>query len=282
MLMNAKMYVEIKMEQIKARVLELDKTPKLAILQVEGNTASDKYVANKMKKCAEAGIDVKFCYYGKDVDQQTLEDKIQELNNDPDITGMLLQLPLPKHLDEHYLTNLIAPEKDVDGFTIYNTGALSLGMDCNMACTPKGIIDLLRFFQIQMVGRDVLIINDSNIVGKPLAQLMLKEGATVTVAHKRTQDLKDKIKRADIVVTAVGIPNFLHNEDFTYGTTIVDVAINFVDGKMCGDVCKADYEELTKRCNLTPVPGGVGQTTVMSVLDNVVSIAERNENSFYF
>ena len=278
MLMNAKMYVEIKMEQIKARVLELDKTPKLAIIQVEGNSASDKYVANKMKKCAEAGIDVKFCYYGKEVDSETLEDKIQELNNDPDITGMLLQLPLPEHLDEHYLTNLIAPEKDVDGFTIYNTGALSLGMDCNVACTPKGIIDLLRFFQIQMVGRDVLIINDSNIVGKPLAQLFLREGATVTVAHKRTQDLKDKIKRADIVVVAVGIANFLHNEDFTYGTTIVDVGINFVDGKMCGDVCKADYEALSRRCNLTPVPGGVGQTTVMSVLDNVVTIAERNEN----
>ena len=278
MLINAKMYVEIKMEQIKARVLELDKTPKLAIIQVEGNSASDKYVANKMKKCAEAGIDVKFCYYGKEVDSETLEDKIQELNNDPDITGMLLQLPLPEHLDEHYLTNLIVPEKDVDGFTIYNTGALSLGMDCNVACTPKGIIDLLGFFQIQMVGRDVLIINDSNIVGKPLAQLFLREGATVTVAHKRTQDLKDKIKRADIVVVAVGIANFLHNEDFTYGTTIVDVGINFVDGKMCGDVCKADYEALSKRCNLTPVPGGVGQTTVMSVLDNVVTIAERNEN----
>lgn len=278
MLMNAKMYVEIKMEQIKARVLELDKTPKLAIIQVEGNSASDKYVANKMKKCAEAGIDVKFCYYGKEVDSESLEDKIQELNNDPDITGMLLQLPLPEHLDEHYLTNLIAPEKDVDGFTIYNTGALSLGMDCNVACTPKGIIDLLRFFQIQMVGRDVLIINDSNIVGKPLAQLFLREGATVTVAHKRTQDLKDKIKRAGIVVVAVGIANFLHNEDFTYGTTIVDVGINFVDGKMCGDVCKADYEDLSRRCNLTPVPGGVGQTTVMSVLDNVVTIAERNEN----
>ena len=278
MLMNAKMYVEIKMEQIKARVLELDKTPKLAIIQVEGNSASDKYVANKMKKCAEAGIDVKFCYYGKEVDSETLEDKIQELNNDPDITGMLLQLPLPEHLDEHYLTNLIAPEKDVDGFTIYNTGALSLGMDCNVACTPKGIIDLLRFFQIQMVGRDVLIINDSNIVGKPLAQLFLREGSTVTIAHNRTQDLKDKIKRADIVVVAVGIANFLNNEDFTYGTTIVDVGINFVDGKMCGDVCKADYEDLSRRCNLTPVPGGVGQTTVMSVLDNVVTIAERNEN----
>lgn len=278
MLMNAKMYVEIKMEQIKARMLELDKTPKLAIIQVEGDAASDKYVNNKMKKCAEACIDVKFCYFGRDVDSKTLEDKIQELNSDPDITGMILQLPLPEHLDEHYLTNLIAPEKDVDGFTIHNTGALSLGMDCNVACTPKGIIDLLRFYSIQMVGRDVLIINDSNIVGKPLAQLFLKEGATVTVAHKRTQDLKDKIKRADIVVTAVGIPNFLHNEDFTYGTTIVDVAINFVDGKMCGDVCKADYEALSKRCNLTPVPGGVGQTTVMSVLDNVVTIAERNEN----
>ena len=245
---------------------------------MEGDAASDKYVNNKMKKCAEAGIDVKFCYFGRDVTNQEVAEKIEELNTDDEITGMILQLPLPIHLNEKYLTNKIRPDKDVDGFTIHNTGRLSLGMECNMACTPKGVIDLLLFNDIEIEGKDVLIINRSNIVGKPLAQLFLQGDATVTMAHSKTKDLKDKIKRADIVVTGVGIPNFIHNEDFSDGTTIVDISINFVDGKMCGDVCKADYEELSRRCNLTPVPNGIGQATVMSVLDNVVRIAERNEN----
>lgn len=278
MLLNAKMYVELKMLELKYRILELSKRPKLAIIQVEGDTASDKYVNNKMKKCAEAGIDVKFCYFGRDVTNQEVAEKIEELNTDDEITGMILQLPLPIHLNEKYLTNKIRPDKDVDGFTIHNTGRLSLGMECNIACTPKGVIDLLLFNDIEIEGKDVLIINRSNIVGKPLAQLFLQGDATVTMAHSKTKDLKDKIKRADIVVTGVGIPNFLHNEDFSDGTTIVDISINFVDGKMCGDVCKADYEELSRRCNLTPVPNGIGQATVMSVLDNVVRIAERNEN----
>lgn len=278
MLLNAKMYVELKMLELKYRILELSKRPKLAIIQVEGDAASDKYVNNKMKKCAEAGIDVKFCYFGRDVTNQEVAEKIEELNTDDEITGMILQLPLPIHLNEKYLTNKIRPDKDVDGFTIHNTGRLSLGMECNMACTPKGVIDLLLFNDIEIEGKDVLIINRSNIVGKPLAQLFLQGDATVTMAHSKTKDLKDKIKRADIVVTGVGIPNFIHNEDFSDGTTIVDISINFVDGKMCGDVCKADYEELSRRCNLTPVPNGIGQATVMSVLDNVVRIAERNEN----
>lgn len=276
MLLNAKMYVEFKMLELKERIGKLEKQPQLAILQVAGDQASDKYVNNKIKRCTEAGIKVRYCHFGCDVDNETVALKIEELNSDPDITGMILQLPLPNQLDEHLLTNLIHPSKDVDGFTIVNTGALSLGMDCNVACTPKGIIDLLNFYKIQIVGKDVLIINDSNIVGKPLAQLMLREGATVTIAHKRTQNLRDKISRADIVVTAVGIANFLDAcTPFKQGATIIDVGINFMNGKMCGDVCKDDYESICKRCHLTPVPGGVGQTTVMSVLDNVVTIAER-------
>lgn len=274
MLLSAKMYVEMKLVELKERVSKLDKTPKLAIIQVEGNQASDKYVANKMKRCAEVGIMPQLCYYGKDVGSYTLEDKIKQLNNDDSVTGILLQLPLPAHLDEQYLINQICPYKDVDGLTWYNTGRLSQGSSCNVPCTPKGIIELLEFYDIPMEGKDVLIINDSNIVGKPLAQLFLKKGATITIAHKKTTQLKEKIHKADIICTAVGIPNFLKDTDFYRGQTIIDISINFVDGKMRGDVVKEDYEAIARRCNLTPVPGGVGQTTVIALLDTLVELVE--------
>lgn len=274
MLLSAKMYVEMKLVELKERVSKLDKTPKLAIIQVEGNQASDKYVANKMKRCAEVGITAQLCYYGKDVGSYTLEDKIKQLNNDDSVTGILLQLPLPAHLDEQYLINQICPYKDVDGLTWYNTGRLSQGSSCNVPCTPKGIIELLEFYDIPMEGKDVLIINDSNIVGKPLAQLFLKKGATITIAHKKTTQLKEKIHKADIICTAVGIPNFLKDTDFYRGQTIIDISINFVDGKMRGDVVKEDYEAIVRRCNLTPVPGGVGQTTVIALLDTLVELVE--------
>ena len=274
MLLSAKMYVEMKLVELKERVSKLDKTPKLAIIQVEGNQASDKYVANKMKRCAEVGITAQLCYYGKDVGSYTLEDKIKQLNNDDSVTGILLQLPLPAHLDEQYLINQICPYKDVDGLTWYNTGRLSQGSSCNVPCTPKGIIELLEFYDIPMEGKDVLIINDSNIVGKPLAQLFLKKGATITIAHKKTTQLKEKIHKADIICTAVGIPNFLKDTDFYRGQTIIDISINFVDGKMRGDVVKEDYEAIVRRCNLTPVPGGVGQTTVIALLDPLVELVE--------
>lgn len=275
MLLNAKPYVEMKIAELKERLSKLDKTPKLAIIQVEGNKASDKYVENKLKRCAEVGIAAKLCYFGCDVSQSELEDKIWELNEDPEVTGILLQLPLPKHLDEQYLMNQILAYKDVDGLTNFNAGVLSQGGYCNIPCTPKGIIELLKFYNIPMEGQDVLIINDSNIVGKPLAQLFLREGATVTIAHKKTRNLKQKISQADIIATGVGIPNFLCDKDFYRGRTIIDISINFVDGKMRGDVVKEDYEAISRRCNLTPVPGGVGQTTVIALLDTLVELVER-------
>ena len=205
---------------------------------------------------------------------------ILNLNKDEDITGILLQLPIPKHLDEDYLTNLIEDEKDVDGFTIGNMGKLSLGLESNVACTPRGIITLLKEFNIEIEGQDVLIINRSNIVGKPLAQLFLKENATVTIAHSKTKNLKEKIVLSDIVVTAVGKANFLRADDFKNNTTIIDVSINFNElGKMCGDVAKEDYDVLVneKQCNLTPVPNGVGQMTVIELIEQTIEIAEKRE-----
>lgn len=276
MLLNAKPYVEKKIAELQDRLSQLNKAPKLAIIQVEGDPASDRYVHNKMKRCTEVGIDAVLCYYGKDVNVSTLHHKIVELNNDESVTGILIQLPLPENLRLYtdVLINQIDPHKDVDGLTNVNIGRLSRGSYCNLPCTPKGIIELLEFYNIPMEGKDVLIINRSELVGKPLAQLFLQKGATVTVAHSKTVHLKNKVRMADIVVTGVGIPNFLADEDFYRGTTIVDVSINFMDGKMRGDVVKEDYENIARRCNLTPVPGGVGQTTVMALLDTLVELVE--------
>lgn len=280
MLLDGKKYAEAKIVDLKSRVKNLAVKPSLAIIQVSGDPASDKYVQNKLKRCSEIGIIPKLFYCAPDIKQSQIEETIKKLNKDPGITGIILQLPLPDHLDEHYLTNLIDPKKDVDGFTETNTGKLSLGQPCLIPCTPKGIIDLLDFYDIPMEGKDVLIINRSNIVGKPLAQLFLKRNATVTVAHSKTRNLKQKLKQADIIVTGVGIPNFLRYDDFPQGATIIDVSINFVHGKMCGDVNKNSYDYLQTVGNLTPVPGGVGQSTVIALMENVVKLAEE-EVSMY-
>ena len=279
-LLDARKLVSKKVDELKSRVDKLSKKPSLVIIRVGDDFASGKYVANKIKKCDEVGIDSKIIHFDGDVKQEVVEETILNLNKDEDITGILLQLPIPKHLDEDYLTNLIEDEKDVDGFTIGNMGKLSLGLESNVACTPRGIITLLKEFNIEIEGQDVLIINRSNIVGKPLAQLYLKENATVTIAHSKTKNLKEKIVLSDIVVTAVGKANFLRADDFKNNTTIIDVSINFNElGKMCGDVAKEDYDVLVneKQCNLTPVPNGVGQMTVIELIEQTIEIAEKRE-----
>lgn len=279
-LLDARELVVKKVDELKSRVDKLSKKPSLVIIRVGDDFASGKYVANKIKKCDEVGIDSKIIHFDGDVKQEVVEETILNLNKDEDITGILLQLPIPKHLDEDYLTNLIEDEKDVDGFTIGNMGKLSLGLESNIACTPRGIITLLKEFNIEIEGQDVLIINRSNIVGKPLAQLFLKENATVTIAHSKTKNLKEKIVLSDIVVTAVGKANFLRADDFKNNTTIIDVSINFNElGKMCGDVAKEDYDVLVneKQCNLTPVPNGVGQMTVIELIEQTIEIAEKRE-----
>lgn len=277
-LLDARKIVEKKIAELKNRVDKLEKKPKLVIIRIGDDFASGKYVANKIKRCSEVGIDSQIIHLKENITQLEVEKTILKLNEDKDITGILLQLPIPKHLDEDYLTNLIKDEKDVDGFTIANMGKLSLGLDGNIACTPRGVITLLKEFNIDIESKDVLIINRSNIVGKPLAQLFLKENATVTIAHSKTKNLKQKIALADIVVSAVGKVNFLSADDFEDNTTIIDVSINFNElGKMCGDVKKEDYDILIneKNCNLTPVPNGVGQMTVIELIEQTIEIAEK-------
>lgn len=277
MLLNAQDYVNERLEILRKRVSKLKQTPKLAIIRVGDDYASGKYVQNKVKRCREVGMHSEILHFEENVTQAELIRTIFDLNRDRSVTGILLQLPLPKHLDENHLTSLMHYDKDVDGFNEINMGKLVLGEEGNVACTPRGIISLLRYNNIEMEGKDVLIINRSNIVGKPLAHLFLKENATVTIAHSKTKDLHKKIKKADIVVTGVGIPNFLTYKNFKKGTTIVDVAINFDENnKMCGDVRKTDYNKLVKRkCNITPVPGGVGQMTVLELIEQTIEIAER-------
>ena len=279
-LLDARQLVVKKIDELKNRVKKLYKKPSLVIIRVGEDFASGKYDANKIKRCEEVGIESKIIHLDENVTQDTVQKTILDLNNDDNVTGVLLQLPIPKHLDEDYLTNLIKDEKDVDGFTIGNMGKLSLGLDGNVACTPRGIITLLKEFNIDIEGQDVLIINRSNIVGKPLSQLFLKENATVTIAHSKTKNLKEKIKLSDIVVTAVGKANFLGVDDFSDNTTIIDVSINFNQfGKMCGDVSKEDYDALVndKNCNLTPVPNGVGQMTVIELIEQTIEIQEKKE-----
>lgn len=280
-LLDARQLVTKKVEQLKERVNKLSKKPSLVIIRVGEDFASGKYVSNKVKKCEEVGISSKIIHLDENISQDEVEKIIIDLNKDKDVTGILLQLPIPKHLNEDYLTNLIEDEKDVDGFTIGNMGKLSLNLEGNVACTPRGIMTLLKEFKIDMEGKDVLIINRSNIVGKPLAQLFLQENATVTIAHSKTKNLKEKISSSDIVVTAVGKANFLSAQDFSNNTTIIDVSINFNEsGKMCGDVSKEDYDVIVneKQCHLTPVPNGVGQMTVIELIEQTIEIAEKGES----
>lgn len=281
MLLEAKPYVEMKVKELKERVEKLKNKPKLVIIRVGNDFASGKYVANKVKRCEEVGINSEIIHLREDIAEWQVAHEIKKLNGNHWVDGILLQLPLPKHLNEDYLTNLIDPSKDVDGFTTQNMGRLALGQKGNVACTPRGIIDLLKAYEIPMEGEDVLIINRSNIVGKPLAHLFLQENATVTIAHSKTKGLREKMANADIIVTAIGKPNHFDSWDFEPHQTIIDVSINFDEnGKMCGDVKKSDYEAISKglSCNLTPVPGGVGQLTVMSLIEQTIEIAERNEN----
>lgn len=280
-LLDARQLVTKKVAQLKERVNKLSKKPSLVIIRVGEDFASGKYVSNKVKKCEEVGISSKIIHLDENISQDEVEKIIIDLNKDKDVTGILLQLPIPKHLNEDYLTNLIEDEKDVDGFTIGNMGKLSLNLEGNVACTPRGIMTLLKEFKIDMEGKDVLIINRSNIVGKPLAQLFLQENATVTIAHSKTKNLKEKILSSDIVVTAVGKANFLSAQDFSNNTTIIDVSINFNEsGKMCGDVSKEDYDVIVneKQCHLTPVPNGVGQMTVIELIEQTIEIAEKGES----
>lgn len=272
-LMTSKKIVDDKVEFLGGKVAHEDLNPNITLIRVGEDPASIKYVNNKVDMCEKSGVN---SFVKVLPENSTTQDVINEVCKavDHDMK-VLVQLPLPKNINEDEVLEYLPYWCDADGFTEVNLGKLMRGDKGVVPCTPKGIMTMLKYYNIPLEGKDVVIINRSNIVGKPLALLMLQENATVTICHSKTKDLKQKLLNADIVVTAVGKPNFLGYDDFTSETTIIDVSINFDEnGKMCGDVCKADYEDLMKykNCNITPVPGGVGPMTVLSLIENVVEM----------
>ncbi|WP_338750018.1 bifunctional methylenetetrahydrofolate dehydrogenase/methenyltetrahydrofolate cyclohydrolase FolD [Bacillus sp. FJAT-52991] len=244
-------------------------TPGLAVILVGEDQASQTYVRNKDKACVEVGIHSEIYRYPADLTEAELLEKVQELNEDENIHGILVQLPLPSHISEDKVIDAISPEKDVDGFHPVNVGKMSIGKEAFYSCTPYGIIKMLEKENISLEGKHVVVVGRSNIVGKPAALLSLQESATVTVCHSRTKDLSSFTKQADVVIAAVGKAKFLKAEDFKPGAIVIDVGMNRDEnGKLCGDV---DFESAKEVAGaITPVPGGVGPMTITMLLFNTV------------
>lgn len=239
----------------------------LAVIMAGNNPASEIYVKNKIKACETAGIYSRTIKLDENVTEKDLIEEIEKLNKDDKIDGILVQLPLPAHIDELKIINAISPEKDVDGFHSVNLGKMIIGDKTGfLPCTPYGIMQLLDEYGIDPAGKDTVIIGRSNIVGKPAAILFIEKSATVQVCNTKTKNIKEKIRNADIVIAAVGVPNFIKGDDIKEGAVVIDVGINRVNGKLCGDV---DYEEVSEKAGyITPVPGGVGPMTIASLIKN--------------
>lgn len=250
--------------------------PKLAVILVGEDKASKVYVKNKSKSCEQVGVEFEEYLFDENITQEELINKIDELNNDDKVTGILLQSPIPRHLNEQEAFNAILPEKDVDGFNAINVGNLSLGKDCFISCTPYGIIKILEEYNIELEGKHAVIIGRSNIVGKPMVQCLLEKNATVTICHSKTKDLQNITKLADILIVAIGKSKFITKEFVKEGAVVIDVGINRLDdGKICGDVDFESVEPITSY--ITPVPGGVGPMTIAMLMNNVVKAA-KNKN----
>ena len=247
--------------------------PGLAVILVGNDPASEIYVRNKGKGCEDTGMLSRTIRMDENTTQEALEEEIEKLNRDPAIHGILVQLPLPDHLDEQAALARILPEKDVDGFHLVNAGHLMTGTEGVVPCTPKGALYMIRSAGIDLSGKEAVVIGRSNIVGKPMAMLLLQQNCTVTLCHSRTRDLAEHTRRADILVAAVGKAGFVTADMVKPGAVVIDVGINRVNGKVCGDV---DYEGVKEIAGwITPVPGGVGRMTIAMLLANTADAAER-------
>lgn len=266
---------EIK-EDVKRRVAAMKEQgviPGLAVILVGDDPASEIYVRNKGKGCEETGMLSRTIRMNAAATQEELEAEIDRLNRDPAIHGILVQLPLPGHLDEAAALAKILPEKDVDGFHLINAGHLMTGTEGVTPCTPKGALYMIRSTGEDLSGKEAVVIGRSNIVGKPMAMLLLQQNCTVTLCHSRTKNLAEHTRRADILIAAVGKPGFVTADMVKEGAIVIDVGINRVDGKVCGDV---DFEKVKEKAGwITPVPGGVGRMTIAMLLSNTADAAER-------
>ena len=262
--------------EIKEFVEKTGVTPGLAVILVGNNPASAVYVRNKHKACLDVGINSYEITLPEETTEEELLSKIDALNCDPDVHGILVQLPLPKHISEEKIINKISPEKDVDAFHPANVGKIVIGKYDFLPCTPAGVMELLHFYNVDISGKECVVIGRSNIVGKPMALLLLAENGTVTVCHSRTKDLKEVTKRADILVVAIGKANFVGADMVKPGAVVIDVGINRKDdGKLCGDV---NYDEVAPIASMiTPVPGGVGPMTITMLLKNTLTAAKNSK-----
>lgn len=261
-------------EKLKAKNI----FPKLAVIMVGEDPASKIYVKNKSKACEELGVKYEEFLLKEDISQEQLLNLIEELNKRRDIHGILLQSPIPKHLDINEAFKTILPEKDVDGFNPINVGKLVLGQETLISCTPFGVIKLLEEYNIPIEGKNAVVIGRSNIVGKPMLHCLLNKNATVTICHSKTQNLKEITKTADILVVAIGKPKFVTKDMVKPESIIIDVGINRnEEGKVCGDV---DFEEVEKVASyITPVPGGIGPMTIAMLMENIVKTAKNGKFS---
>jgi methylenetetrahydrofolate dehydrogenase (NADP+)/methenyltetrahydrofolate cyclohydrolase len=259
-------------EKLKKKITKLkseyNSVPGLTVILVGDDPPSKIYVKNKEKFAKEVGMNSEVIRYPEKVEEKVLLNKIRELNNDSEVSGILVQLPLPKHIDKRQVIETILPSKDVDGFHPMNVGNLSSGYDSNIPCTPLGCYLLLKKVEKNLSGKHAVMIGRSNLNGKPMTQLLLKENCTVTITHSKTRDLKSECLRADIIIAAVGIPKLVKGDWIKKSSIIIDVGINKTDSGLVGDV---DFEEVSKVAKaITPVPGGVGPMTIACLLSNTV------------
>ena len=268
---DGKAFSQVILEKIREEHNQLKekygKQAGLAVVIVGNNPASQVYVRNKMKACENVGFYSENIELDENISEEELLQEINKLNKNDRINGILVQLPLPSHINELKIIDRISPEKDVDGFHVANIGKMVIGDETGfLSCTPYGIMQLLEEYKIEIAGKDAVIIGRSNIVGKPMALMLIQKGATVQVCNSRTKDLRKKLNDADIIIVAAGVPKLLKKEDVKEGAVVIDVGINRVDGKICGDV---DYEEVVEKASyITPVPGGVGPMTIASLIKN--------------
>lgn len=264
-------------EEIATAVANGNRAPFLVIISIGDDPASKVYVRNKIKAAEEVGIVVSHLTFSADEDMFWVRNSIEGCAGNPDVDGIMIQLPLPDGWNERELIDMIPPSKDVDGLTTINIGRLRSGQECLKPCTAAGIIDLCKYYDIELDGKDVTIIGRSNIVGKPLADMMMAEGATVTQCHSHTSDLRFHTVPADIVVTAIGKPTFINRSYIGHDRVVIDVGINRDEyGRLCGDV---DFDDVEDCCSaITPVPGGVGPMTVAELMSNTVEAWKNHLN----
>lgn len=259
-------------KNFKQDIESLNIKPSIAVLAIEGDDASSVYIKRIKKNCEQYKIDFKQMISKT---PNEFKENFYKVKNDDSITGIMFQQPIPKELT--HLVDEIPPQKDVEGITAYNMGRLFLGeKDVNIPCTSKAVIETLDYYNIDLEGKDVVVVGRSNIVGKPLIPQLLSKNATVTVCHSRTQNLREKTSKADIVIMAIGNANFLKKEDIKQGAILIDVGINFHNGKITGDI---DYEDISEKASAcTPVPGGIGTVTNALLLENIINGCKRQKN----